>query len=214
MKERLQVAMRILKRCAHLFIFAITSFWCLSAPAGQLWNLQGVSFSDGATATGYLVWDDSAPNGSMLVDFNVIVSGGDVATFSSYTYKLATSSQVIGRNDIYNLDGVQVPVSFALMAASDSAVSGRPRQLRFAFSPFLAPSSQAVSIYVPDPKFGGLTPVECFNCGPFRAIVAGEVIAAVPEPSNYAMLLCGFGLLAIVRRRMRASRTQFNHNLS
>ena len=189
---------------AALWLLAVAMSPLTAVAAPIMWNLQSVTFEDGATATGFLEWDAEAASGAQLSKFDVNVAGGNTVLFPAFEYTSFDSDPngaLASSSFIANFDGVIVPVTFVRLL-SNNYFDGRPRELRLLFSPSLTDAGGIVPIYFPDPKFGTLLPGECFNCGPFRAIVAGQAVA-IPEPETYAMMLAGLGILGFTARHRK-----------
>ena len=138
--------------------------------ASRYWNLSGVQFADGATASGTFSYDDVTHE---IASWNVrVTTGPQLLGFSympgnstTYTY-LQTAGQ-------------------ELTLAFDSEPGGMPpanRQLRITPSTPLDGTSATVQINLATAanQSGG---VECFNCGFARAIVAGSLkLTMLPPP--------------------------------
>jgi len=177
-------------------------------PSVTRWHLQNVTFEDGGRAAGYFDWAADAPQGEQLREFDITVTGGDLQKFPAFTFNalVATPYGVQSSWDgFYDYGGVGAPFTFVRLT-SNSLFEGNGRELRLVFTPGLSSSGGSVSIFIPDERFGTMLPGECFNCGPWRAIVGGAAIAAVPEPGTYALMLCGLALVTAAARRMSKRR--------
>lgn len=168
------------------------------------WELSGVSFDDGAVAGGHFVWDAALPYGRQLVDYEVHVSGG-AASFPDFTYvpeRAIPEAKLQSGSYVGDFDDVLIPVTFVRLA-SDTTFEGRIRELRLVFSPFLPEEGGTAPIFFLPEKFGTTHPVECFDCGPVRFVVAGAAIAASPEPVDepQALALLAMSLAAFAVRQ-------------
>jgi len=144
------------------------------------WTLNGVTFNDGATASGSFVYDALTHAGS---SFNISTTAG---TLSAFTFDDANSG-------FYSGAGVG-PNNFMLFTDT-----GR-RYFNFSF---VAPLTDAGGTYAISPSIS----YECANCSPFRLITGGTVSAAasnvVPEPGTLALMLPALGALAFAARRRK-----------
>jgi hypothetical protein len=156
----------------------------LPAKAGLMtWNLNGVTFADGTTATGSIVMDPTARTSST---FSVSTTAG---TLSAYTFDNATSGLYFG--------GGAGPNNFILFNGQ--------LQRYFNFS-FISPMDAVGGTFALNTS----SSYECMNCSPFRMVAKGSLTTvqavAVPEPATAAMLLPALGMLGwMSRRRKKAS---------
>lgn len=150
------------------------------------WNLNGVTFNDAATATGTFDWDVDTHT---LSNWNISVGAG---TLSAFTYTPADSAA----GSYLQVSGYQEELLFS--------VNGSTRQLR------MTPVNALTNAGGIDPINlntwgGGSGAVECFNCGPYRPIVAGS-FAAAPEPGSLGLLGFGFAGVSLSVRKLRSRR--------
>ena len=69
--------------------------------AAEIWELQDVTFSDGATARGWLRIDlAAAPGEPVLLDWDVTTSGGDSAKFETLRYVPSSSGGAAGHSSL------------------------------------------------------------------------------------------------------------------
>ena len=148
------------------------------------WNLNNVTFSDAATASGSFVFDADTQT---LSDWNISVTSG---TLSAFTYTPADSAA----GSYFQVSGYQNELLFM--------VNGSTRQLRMTPLTALTDAGGAVDINL-NTFGGGSGSVECYNCGPYREIVSGSFATAIPEPGSlgcFGLGLVGAGFFA---RRFR-----------
>jgi hypothetical protein len=182
-----------------------TYYWVDQPPGDPMprrWNLSGVTFQDGGTATGYFVWDAYAPNRAQLLDFSVYVSGGDTASFPASHYTFATAraySVTESINLIRQSETVEIPIT-RLFFASTTTLNGSDRQLRLLVSPILPSSGGTLPLALTDADANDHL-LECFNCDPWRTIVSGSIVSGVPEPHAYVLMGTGLLLVALWSRR-------------
>ncbi len=142
-----------------------------------LYNLSGVTFSDGTAATGSLMYDAVTHVGS---NFSVVTLAGLLPAF---TYDTSNSGLYTG--------GGAGPNNFILMRFDGHRV--------FNFS-LIDPFTDAGGSHLLNT---GST-YDCNNCGTYRRVTAGSLVAAaadVPEPATLLSVLSALALLGLVRRR-------------
>jgi PEP-CTERM motif len=173
---------RIFASCAAV---ALASAMALPAQAAILnWALGGVTFADGGTASGTFSTDTAT---GFVTAFNVSTAGG--STLSPFSYTAGTSTVQ---------DNLFAPQSFLLI---NTAIT-RYVALVFA-NPLTAGGVNSLAI--------GNFPVgsyECDNCNAVRYVTSGfatTVTAAVPEPTSWALMIAGFGLVGGAMRRRRVT---------
>ena len=143
------------------------------------WNLSGVTFDDGTSATGSFTIDWTSKTWTAF----------DVATQAG---KLPALDYTPGNSGLY-FNGYG-PNSFSII---DSAAH---RYITFAFDqPLSAPGVYAIN------TAGSW---DCNNCGTFRMVTGGSVTslspsASVPEPSSLVLVLPAIGMLGLVRRKRK-----------
>jgi hypothetical protein len=147
------------------------------------WNLNGLTFDDGTTATGSFVFDANTHTSS---SFNVSTMAGDLPAF---TYNIGNSGLYYG--------GGFGPNNFVLFTDDGG------RYFNFSFTDALTDAGGTVSL-VP---FGSY---ECFNCTPYRLVVAGSVSSSqaptdIPEPGSLALVAPALGLLGFMTRRRKTA---------
>lgn len=139
------------------------------------WTLQGVTFSDGATASGWFTYDADA---HVSTAFNLSTSNGP--DLGAYTYDTTTS---------HFFDNPYLPSSVSWFSNT-----GTPYLSLLAVAPLTnAGGTLALSG----------NSYECDNCMNFRTVTSG-MISSVPEPTSYSLLLAGAGLMGLLARRRRA----------
>ncbi len=164
-----------------------------SAHAAPLtWTLSGVSFIDGATASGsfvfdagtrtYLSWD--------IVTTATVDPGANGGLSNSMNGKSYSTNSLSNASSDYYLN----PSSLAVQDALGN-------KFGFVYASPLTDAGGVVALK-PGPTMG-------YEINGFRSrnITAGSVVAtsAVPEPASYALTLFGLGVIAwMVRRRVIA----------
>jgi hypothetical protein len=142
------------------------------------YNLDGVTFADGTTASGSLTID---PVARISSSFSVSTTAGNL---SAFTFDNSSSGLYFG--------GGAGPNNFILM------VKNGTRYFNFSFlNPILADGGTFA--------LNTANSYECMNCSPWRRVTAGSITSeatAVPEPSTIALL--GLGLLGFAALRRRA----------
>lgn len=129
-----------------------------SAP--RFWLLEGVTFSDGAIATGYFLFDDVT---SAVTAWNISVSPGADAAFFPFTF--------VPGNSTANALAVWTLLPTISFSAPDAGTATEPRLLRLTPTQPMdgTPATVALSVAVANSN------LECMGCNPFRAIVAGNL---------------------------------------
>lgn len=152
------------------------------APSAQAspitWTLSGVTFSDGATASGSFTMDAAAHTWSSL---NISTTTG---VLSAFTYDASNSG-------IY-FNGFG-PNAFSIIPGNG--------QRYFTFS-FLDP----LPINGGSAAINTAASWECNNCGTFRMVTQGSitsVAANVPEPGTLAIMAPALGLIGFLARRRK-----------
>ena len=145
-----------------------------------VWTLQNAQFTDGGTLTGQFAFDaDTLTFG----DFAFATTGG-AAVFPDFAYTPTNTAATAGSAD-------------QLRFESDTIFNGNPfqsRELRLSFVGPLTGSGGTVALTTDS--------VECFDCAPFRTLVAGgSVVAEAEVPAPAALGLLGSAVLALAARR-------------
>jgi hypothetical protein len=197
-----KLLIRLTHRLVAACVIAIASTGSASA-ANLTWTLNNVSFNDGGTATGSFTFDAQTQQVSdWLVSvspwtYNGIDPFGDVTpdnavTSPAYRYDSAMTQTVA----FFTSDA-----SYGYITLRDNSQfygdnPNNTREIRLAFTGALDTPGATVALNL-DSGFGA----ECWNCAPARTFSSGSV-TAVPEPTQWAMLLAGGLLLgATVARR-------------
>ena len=69
--------------------------------APEIWELREITFSDGGTARGWFRIDlDAAPGNPVLLDWDVMTSGGDVEKFETLRYIPSSSGGAAGHSSL------------------------------------------------------------------------------------------------------------------
>jgi hypothetical protein len=125
------------------------------------WTLANVRFDDGGTATGYFVFDADT---NAFTDRAISVAGGNTTDFPPIVYGTANADYYYGAT-------VEFPTSM-LIAIGD-------RHLRMTPATALTNAGGTIAINVNAASWN----VECFNCGPARVLVSGNLIGTVVGPT-------------------------------
>ncbi len=124
------------------------------------WTLDGVTFSDGASASGSFEFDHATQT---AVDWNISVSGGDESIFPPFTYSPATSCDDTSA------------FGFGPSFQENSSL----RQLRLVTAINLPTSGGTIPL---DTSEWPRQAMECFDCNPYRRITAGRLQAESTDP--------------------------------
>ncbi len=156
------------------------------------WSLNGVRFSDGATAAGSFDWDADSQT---LSNWDISTTSG---TLSAFTYSSTDSTA----GAYLQVAGYQKEYLFM--------ANGSTRQLRLTPVTALTDAGGTVAVNL-NTWGGGSGAVECFNCSPYRPVVSGSFTVAdagptgTPEPASLG--LAGLGLIgAFLFARKRRGR--------
>jgi hypothetical protein len=149
------------------------------------WNLDGVTFTDGSTATGSILMDPTARTSST---FSVSTTAGSL---SAFTFNNSNSGLYFG--------GGAGPNNFILFDTLG--------QRYFNFS-FLSGLNAAGGTFALNTG----SSYECMNCSPYRMVTSGSLTtvaaADVPEPATAALLLPALGMLGWMSRRRKKQPAQ------
>ena len=151
--------------------------------AAVTWTLTNVTFNDKATASGTITYD--APNHTYL-DWDITTT--DTVDFS------ANNSFQRGLHYTYNTLTDASSDHFQNRSAIGVSTSAGNTFFGMVFSTPLTDAGGSVNL------LNGLKGSEknFFNT---RLVVTGSVVAAVPEPHTYALMLAGLGMVAFALRR-------------
>lgn len=160
------------------------------------WNLSGVTFDDSTTASGFITYNFGT---STVTNWSVSVQASP--SFTARTYDPGNST--VSVDDTGN---TQLTITLQESPAPGSG------QRQFRITPVSALDGTLTTVPVNLATIGnGSGAVECFNCGPFREIVAGSFTIGPAVPTMSGPLLIGLtallmatGSWMLVRRRSLA----------
>jgi hypothetical protein len=158
--------------------------WCLLVTpisAGTVWTLQGVTFTDGGTASGSFVYDVSTNTYSNI---NIATTAGSILTGATYQFVNVHTS---------NASGVGFLTSAALDQTGDSG-------LALFFSSPLNGSGGTATIRAISGE-GTCGNPTCVTFTPLRNVNAGNVSA--PEPLSMLFFLSGLAAVVLIGRIIR-----------
>jgi hypothetical protein len=172
-------------------------FWVFSLHAAPItWVLEDVSFDDGGIAIGSFVFDADS---NTVLDWDIIVSGGDEGVFPVFSYTPATVMEV----GVFTAGSGQSLQFFVDPNAPGNTPESRLLGLTTDASLTNSGGSVSLLTQVSTPQ-GIFESVECYNCTPFRLIVSGT-LNAVPVPASVWLFGAGLiGLIGVARRKVQA----------
>ena len=140
-----------------------------------VWQLAGVTFTDGATASGAFTYDAAL---DLYSAWNIRVTPG---IFTAYNYRPGVDAGFLGIHPTGQVDFVAFP----------PATSGRFVRLTFS-----SPLTGAGGTDLLRTDNSGW---ECDNCGVHRFITAGAV-TSIPEPSNLMLVPAAIAITGLLRK--------------
>jgi hypothetical protein len=149
------------------------------------WTLNGVTFNDGAVASGSFTFDASTLSFSDL-----FIATAGAAEFTYTTNELSPTPFGIGPTGIELVDGF-VP---------DDNVG--KSVLNLAFAGFLTDAGGLLDLVTAFPSFQGrCIEADCSFGFVDRQVIRGSVLGTpIPEPAMLILLMIGLGVMAFVRR--------------
>jgi hypothetical protein len=140
-----------------------------SQAAPRHWILQGVTFEDGAIATGTFTYDDVSREVSM---WNVAVSDGANREFFPFTYMRGNSTITVNTN--------WSPIPTIHFTSAGAGTPPNARTLRLTPNQLLdgAPTT------VPLDLAAVAGNVECVDCDPYRLVTGGSLVLTEQPPTS------------------------------
>jgi len=167
-----------MKRIFAAAFFAFVLSAMPSHAATLTWNLVGVTFDDGATASGSFDYDADTDTYSA---WDIDVTPG---ILSAYNYLPGVDSGFVGIHSAGQVDFVAFPPN----------TSGR--YIRLVFDGALSNAGGTLDLLTANESW------ECGNCNPMRFIREGQVSSQqVPEPATIVLLSSSLLLAGLYRRR-------------
>jgi hypothetical protein len=161
-------------------------------------DLSGVTFSDGSTASGSFVFNSTADT---ISDINIVLTGGSLLPSLTLTGG--------GPTDVVALSGA---VEFQILDPESSPFALNDLSL-IVQTPVSLTSPNPIDVFSSPTSSGNpnnftstdsLFPDSLFGSSPIADVTAGDLnpqISGVPEISTWAMMLIGFGLVGFKLRR-------------
>ena len=178
--------MKLFTKLAAAVVLATTLCAANVASAAIItWTLNGVTFDDGGTASGYFDYDTVTGQANT---FDIQTTAGTTLVSFHYTTSNAFAySNLFPSNSlawVTNGSTRYINLAFASSLSAPGVVNLRPGDLAS--------------------NFGLTGSWECDNCSNIRDITGGSVTSgAVPEPATWALMIGGFGLAGAALRRRR-----------
>ena len=188
-----------------VILFA-SSFPIEARSALSTWTLDGVTFENSGTATGWFVFDDAA---NSVVDYKIdtmqLLWGVGFVTPSRITFEPGSTGCIFGSTCQFATTSPEPEIAFVqlgtpaittqLFLAPEEPLTGLGGQVA------LVPGTRVPSLGVDGSYFSGQP-----YGGSINLMTEGTlkgVAGVIPEPSTYAMLLVGLGILGLMARRQR-----------
>lgn len=163
-----------------LDVAVLASAIALGAVAGgagaatRYWQIQGLTFSDGATGAGSFAFDDAT---GTVSSWNIHVQAGP--SLLAFTYLPGDSVAFSDPSGYYTGGDTTRPTIFFNSVAGGDGISSRVLRITPSTTLDGSPTTVPIDLATLYSQSGG---VECMNCGRARAITGGSLVLTLLPP--------------------------------